>query len=75
MTKSTKLIYYTVVLVTFSSETGKTSNRYPGVGITPFVNLTKRSFLDVLGAAMILSGFLVWDVFFLLSQKHTNRFD
>ena len=29
----------TVVLVTFSSETGEFSNRYPGVRITAFVNL------------------------------------
>ena len=51
---------FSSVLVTFSSETGKTSNRYPGVRITPF----KKVFLDVLGAAMLLSGFLVWDVLF-----------
>ena len=34
----------TVVLVTFSSETAETSNRYPGVIITPFVNLKKVTF-------------------------------
>ena len=51
---STILVTFTtVVLVTFSSETGKTSNGYTGV------SLKKRLFLDVLGAAMILSGFFV----------------
>ena len=46
------LLLITVVLVTFSSETGEASNRYPGVRITPFVDL-KRSFLDVLGVTML----------------------
>ena len=43
-----------------STKIWKISNRYPGMRVHPFSNLKNRLFLDILGAAMLLSRFLVW---------------
>ena len=65
----------TVVLVTFNSETGETSHRYPGVRITPFVNLKKSRFgrFESTIVSILLSGFLVWGVFFCyITRTHKS---
>ncbi len=51
-----------------STKIWKISNRYPGMRVAPFLNLKSRLFLDVLGAAMLLSRFLVWATFTLITN-------
>ena len=63
-----------VVFVTFSSETGETSNQYHGVRITPFVNLKKRSFLDVLGVEILSVIEWIFDLghFFVITKTRID---